>query len=146
REWLQFSELFQVRDPAVTDDRANQLGQPRIGLEKPTALSDAVGLVVELFRKQAVQVGEESRFHQFGMDRRNAVDRVAAYSGKIGHPNVLLAGFFDDRNSFDDALVIRASGPDALQKTLIDFVNDLKMPRQDPLHHGDWPFFKSFGE
>ncbi len=37
RKALQFAELFQIKDPAVADSFRDELGECRVGFEKPAA-------------------------------------------------------------------------------------------------------------
>jgi hypothetical protein len=77
----------------------DQLGQARIALDQPAARRDAVGLVVDAVGIELVQVGEHRLLHQFGVQRRDAVDRVRADEGEIAHAHAALAVLVDQRDA-----------------------------------------------
>ena len=65
-------------------------------------------------------------FEQIGMQSRYAVDREAADDGQIGHANLLLVAFLDQRHP---SLTFDVAGPaagDFDQEAGVDFVDDIQ--------------------
>jgi hypothetical protein len=76
--------------------------------EQPAARRDAVGLVVEFAGIEGVEVGEEMLLEQLGVEGGDAVDRMAADDGEIGHADHLHAAFLDERHA---PLLLGVAGP-----------------------------------
>ena len=91
----QAAQLVQVEPPAVADVLVEQPAQARIGMRQPAPRRDAVGLVVDLAGVELVQAGKDRGLHQFGMQRRHAIDAVRAGKGQVGHPHPALTAFID---------------------------------------------------
>ena len=126
----------------IADLRGDEVGEARVGGLQPAARRDAVGLVVELAGIKCVEVGEEMLLEQLGVERRDAVDRVAADDGEIGHADHLHAALLDERHA---ALLLRIAGIgglDGLEQALVDLENELQVARQDFLEKRDAPFFQ----
>ena len=67
----------------------------------PAAGSHAVGHVAEKLRVDLVEIPQHRLFQKFGVQRGDAVDRVAADRGQVRHAHVPLAAFVDDRQARD---------------------------------------------
>ena len=65
-------------DPGRADARGDEARQARVGVQQPAARRDAVGLVVEPLGPQLVEVGQQVRLEQIGVQLRHAVDAVAS--------------------------------------------------------------------
>ena len=91
------AQLVQVEPPAVADVAVDQPAQPRVGMGQPAPRRDAVGHVGEALGPQAGEVGEDGLDQQLGVQRRDAVDLVAADDGQVGHAHAALARFVDQR-------------------------------------------------
>ena len=65
RKRLQFPELLQVRDPAISDPAGDQVCQSGVTQHHEAPGSHAIGFVAELFRVEFVEVTENISFQQF---------------------------------------------------------------------------------
>ena len=93
-----------------------------------------------------MQVGEHRLLHQFGMQRRNAVDAVGADKGEVAHAHTPLAAFLDQRDAAD-LLVAEAAGRAGFEQHLgVDRVDDLHVARQQALEQRHRPAFQRFGQ
>ena len=63
-------------------------GQAGVALPQPTALGDAVGLVVEPLGEQIVKIRHDRGFQKLGMQLGNAVHRMASDDGQMGHADM----------------------------------------------------------
>jgi hypothetical protein len=73
-EGLELFQLFEVGYPTVAYLGIDKLGESGIGLEKPSALGDAVRFVVELFGVEVVPVLEDVGAQEVGVKLGDAVD------------------------------------------------------------------------
>ncbi len=143
-ELVQQFELIKIRDPVVADRSMNQIGEFRVALHQPAAWRDAVRLVVEAFRPEFVELGQQRLLDKFGVHRRDAVDRMAADDGQVAHAD-LAAGFLvNDRNAPQSLDIARPAVADLLQEAMIDFEDDLQVPRQNAFEQRDRPALQGF--
>ena len=89
---------------------------------------------------------EKLVFDDLAVQGGDAVDAMAADDGQRGHSYAPLAVFFDDRHAAGPLVVVAEALPDLAEETLVDFINDLKMPGQDVAKEGDRPAFQCFGQ
>ena len=68
---------------------SSSCAQARVGQRQEAARRHAVGHVAEPLRPQLVEVFEHTGFQQFGVQRRDTVDGVAADRGQVRHPHAL---------------------------------------------------------
>ena len=94
------TELLQrikVSDPFI--NRANsltdQVRKTRIAAVKPAARRHTVSLVLDLSRIHRVELREDRRFDEFGMQGCNSIDCVRADDREISHANLLIIAFLD---------------------------------------------------
>ena len=64
----------------------------------------------------------------------------------MGHAHVFFRAFFDDRHAASPLVVVAEALTNLAEETLVDFVNDLKMPRQYPAEQADRPALQGFGQ
>ena len=92
----------------------------------PAPRRHAVGLVGELLRPQLGEVVEHVALEQLGVQRRDAVDGVAADAGQVRHAHVALAGFIDERQARDALLVAEEGHAHFVEEARVDLVDDLE--------------------
>ena len=131
---------------SVADLLADQRGEPRIGLAQPAARGHAVGLVVELLRPELGEVAQHALAQQPGVQRGDAVGRAAADDAEVGHPHRLLRLLLDDAHPLEPVEVAGEPGRHLAQEAAVDFVDDLQVPRQEPLEHADRPALQRLGQ
>ena len=131
--------LFEVVFPR----RAQALGQQRrqagIRLLEPAAHGDSVGHIDESIRIQIGKSGEHLLAHEIGMQLRDAVDPMTADDRKMRHAHAAIAAIIDDGQAPAALVIAGVARLDGLQKIAIDQINDLQMPRQQPLEHRHRP-------
>ncbi len=91
-----------------------------------------------------VEIVKHGLLHQVGMHRRYAVDAVGADEGQLPHPHPATAFLVDQRHRGAEVDVARAAHVGQRQMRGIDAVDDLEMPRQQPLEQFDRPGFQRF--
>ena len=118
----------------------------RIAQDHPASRRHAVGDVVESLRIEVVEVAEDAVFEQLGVQRGDAVDRVAADARQVRHADGLLAPLVDQRHPRHPLVVVRIANPDLVEEPAIDFEDDLEMPRQKRAEQRQRPLFERFGQ
>ena len=142
RAWFQLSEPFEVGNPRVADGPGDESGQERIGLHQPAARRDAVRLVVEAFRPEGVEVPGQRRLDEAAVQRRHAVDGMAADDAQVRHAHLFWIPFLDERHPLQTPVVAGPDGGDVCQEAPIDLVDDLQVPRHDALEQGHGPLLE----
>ena len=66
------------------------------------------------------------------MQRRDAIDRMAADTRQVRHAHVTLAALLDQRQPLDALLVTEECHAYLVEETRIDLVDDLEQTRQQP--------------
>ena len=94
-ELFKGAQFREIPMPAVADALRNPAAEARVGVAQPAAGRDPVRLVPETAREELVEVRHQIRLHQFGLQRRHAVDRMAAHNGKVRHPDHPLIALSD---------------------------------------------------
>ncbi len=133
-------------DPARADGFGDQRVQAGIAIGQPATLGDAVGLVVELFRPQFMEIVEQPLLEQIRVQRGHAVHRNAAHDGQIGHAHLLFVAFLDQRHA---ALTVDVAGPatrDLGQEPGVDLVDDVQNARQQLAEQPHRPPLQRFGQ
>ena len=137
------SKLRQLRgvvEEALAQRLHQQLGQMRIGLVKPAAEGDAIGLVADAVGEDLVQVAEHGLLDQFRMQRRHAVDLVRAEEGQMAHAHMAAAVLVDQRHGASS--LPASSRPLARRPSrclALIRIDDLHVARQQPLHQRHRP-------
>jgi hypothetical protein len=67
-----------------------ELAEARIASQEPTSRGDAVGLVVDLAGIESVEIWKEVLSKQFGVQRRDSIDRIAANHRKVAIRTIAL--------------------------------------------------------
>ena len=126
----QLFELIEIADPAVADGFGQQFPQARIAVRKPAPRRHPVGDVVEFFRPELVEIVKQSLLEQAGVQRGNAVDRVAADDTEKGHAHHRMLAAGDDLHARAALVVARPAPFDLGAEPGVDLANDLERPRQ----------------
>ena len=125
RQRFQPTQLIEIGDPTLPDRLRNQRGQAGISFQQPAAGRDTIGLVVELFGPQLVEVRHERAFDQLGVQGRNAVDRVAADNREVCHAYLWVRPFLNQGHPYLPPAVVGPFAGDLFQKPPVDLINDL---------------------
>ena len=144
-ERFEFPEVVQILDPAVANLRRDQFRHGGVRLADPATRSHAVRLVVELFGPQLVEVLEERRLQEVGVEGCHAVHGERTHDGEVGHADHLAVAFFDEAHAGEAGVVARPLHGDHAQEAGVDFVDNLQVTRQELFEQADRPLFKSFG-
>ena len=91
RQRPQLGQLVQSQPPAAADALVEQRCQARVGLRQPAPRRHAVGHVREAVGPQRGEVGEDGLHQQVGVQRRHAVDLVAAHDRQVRHAHAAFA-------------------------------------------------------
>ena len=86
-----------------------------------------------------VEIVEHGLAHQVGMHRRDAVDAMRADEGKLPHPHLAAAALVDQRDRGEEIHVAGRAMLGELEMLRVDAVDDLQIPRQQPLEQLDRP-------
>ena len=120
--------------------------EPRVRLLQPAAHSDAVRHARESVRVELGEVTEDRLLHQLRMQPRHTVDGVAADDGEVGHPHQAAVIFLDERHAAAPLVVVRVARGDFVEQRAVDQVDDLQMPRQQPLEERHGPGLERLGQ
>src|SRR4029078_11311952 len=85
RELVELGEFIEIIEHALADRIADEASKAVIGLEQPAPRRDAVGLVGDAARKGLVQVFEDGRLHELGMESRHAIDLMGPRESELSH-------------------------------------------------------------
>ena len=131
----QLFQLGRVLAETGADVLFQRGGQARVALQQPAAESDAVGLVVELFRVQLIEAVQLGIFQDLGVQRCHAVGGMGEVDVHVGHvhPVVLV----DDGK----ALVLGAGAGQSIQ--LFDNGHQLG---HNGIQIGAGPLFQRLGQ
>ena len=90
-------QRIEVSDPFI--NRANsltdQVRKTRIAAVKPAARRHTVSLVLDLSRIHRVELREDRRFDEFGMQGGYSIDCMRADDREISHANFLIISLLD---------------------------------------------------
>ena len=143
---FQATQFLQIYHPALADGLVEKFAKTWVGQSDEPTGRDAVGLVEEPLRPHFVEVFEDGCLDQFGMHRGDTVDRVAADGRQMGHPDVAVAVFPDQRHPTDARVIAGEPGPHLVEEAAVDLVDDFQVPRQEPLEHVQRPGFQRLGQ
>ena len=62
------------------------------------------------------------------MQRGHAIDPVAPHRGEMGHTDILLTAFIDNRKPGNPLVISGIAETDSVEKSAVDLVDDLQMP------------------
>ena len=80
------------------------------------------------------------------MQGRDAVHRMAADNGQVGHAYHFMVALFNDRKVTKYGTVSGIQGLHLFKETPVDLIDDLDVPRQHKLDQFQRPFFKGLGK
>ena len=87
--------------------------------------------------RELVEVREDRPLHELGVDRRHAVDAVAADDREMRHAQPAVpVGLVDDRHAPQPVDVARIGVAHLLEEPVVDLVDDLQVARQQPARTG----------
>ena len=127
--WHQPGEQVRIPQHAVAQRVHQQLGQAGVGLVQPAAEGDAIGAVDDAAPHGRIQVPERGAAHQVRVQRRHAVDRVAAQEGQVAHPHPAAARLVDEAQGGQQP-VIQAARTLRVQMAGVEQIDDLHVARQ----------------
>ncbi len=142
--WRQVGEAFGLRQesrPYRVDEHLRQSG---VGAVQPAAEGDAVRLVAYPVAIEAMQVGEHGLAHEIGVQRGDAVHRVAADESQVAHAQAAAVRFVDQGQRREQAVRRVVLAMRAFQVLRIQHVDDLHVPRQQPFHQRHRPGLQGF--
>ena len=145
-EGLELAQLVELDDPVRPDALGDERAQGRVREREEPPRRDAVGLVAEALRPHLVEVAKHARLEQLGVQRGDAVDRVAAHRGEMGHADALLAGLADERHACRAGLVAREALAHLVEEARVDLVDDLEVSRQQVVEHRQRPRLERLGQ
>ena len=137
---LQLRDLGQVGDPLVSDVGRYPVSQQRVAVKQETALSDAVGLVIELLRHHLIEVLQLLMLQDLGVQSRHAVYREAGYDSQMSH---LHLSVIDDGHLADLLLIARIFLLDLDHKAAVDLLDDLVYTGKQAGEQLDGPLLQS---
>ena len=145
-ERLEPAQPVQVGQPAVADRVVEQLAQAGVGQRQEPPRRDPVGLVGEPLRPHLVEVLEHALLEQLGVQRGDAVDRVAADGGQVRHPHALAAVLADERHAPQPVVVAGELRAHLVEEAAVDLVDDLEVTRQRLGEHRQRPRLQRLGQ
>ena len=120
----------------------DQCGKLGIRPHEPTAMRDAVRLVVELARRIVVKILERCGFQDTRMDLRNAVDAVPADNRETRHVDYAV---LNDGERTHLVLIVRIAAAHLFKMAAVDLVNNHVDARQERAEHVNAPRLKCLG-
>ena len=135
------AQLIHVLQPAVANFFGVEGGEAGVGQGNPAAGGDAIGDVADFAGEHLMEVLEDGLFHQFRMQRRHAVDGIAAQAGQVRHPHIAMARFVNQRQASQFSRIVEVLNPHLIHKVMVDFVDDFQVAGQHPPKQGKRPFF-----
>ena len=138
-ELLHFGE---VRDPLVSDALRNPVRKQRVRVEQEAALRDAVGLVVELFRRELVEVAKRLLLQNLGVNLRDTVDREGSRTGHECHAHLAVV---DDGHAVFSRLIARELVLDGKQEAAVNLFDNLINTRKQTGEELNGPLLECLG-
>ena len=107
-------------------------------------MGNAIGLVVKFFRKDLKKVRCQRCLDQFGMNSGDPVYRVTSHHRQAGHAHLFGLGLLNDRHSSEALDVPRMGNRNPIQKTPVDFIDNLQVTGKHGLEQGNRPLLQCF--
>ena len=123
-----------------------EFGKPGVAAFHPPSWSDSVRFVLEFLRIHLVEVLEQSVLDQLRMDRSHPIHRMRPNHAQIRHPYLLAIALLHTRQRTQFVHVVRVLVPHHLQEKMVHFVDQLQVPREQPLDQRNVPLFERFRE
>ena len=133
-----------VDEPALADGVVEQCTQTRVGQREEAAGCDAVRLVAEPLGPHLVEVLEDALLEQFGVQRGNTVDRMAADGREMRHPHALSAVLTDQRHPPHPVVVAGELRAYLVEEAAVDLVDDLQVAGKRFAEHVQRPCLQRF--
>ena len=131
----QLLEPIQVDDPAtVAQGLADQLGQFRVGIVDPAARRYAVGDRRDPVGEQSVKLAKHGLLHQLAVQGRDPVDLAGTQKSEIAHAHEPTVALVDQRDVAQERILDVRPAAQVGQDIGVDLVDQLHLPRQQPLH------------
>ena len=129
--------------PAVADRLVDEVRKLGVRGDEPATVRDAVRLVVELLWIIFVEEAQGVALQDVRMDRRDAVDAVAADDREARHVHLPV---LDDRQLAHHLLVVREAPAHLFEMAAVDLLDDHVDARQERTEHVDRPLLQSLGQ
>jgi len=143
---FEFAQARHVLRPAAANRFVDEGRHRRIRQEHEAARCHAVGLVGELFRPHLVEVPQDIRLQQLGVQCRHAIDGEAAGDCQMCHAHIAWPILVDQRHPPKPGIIARKMNSHIVEETLVDLADDLEMPRQHALEQRQPPFLERLGQ
>ncbi len=142
---LQLTQPLEVGDPPLSDGVGDHLRESRIGHSDEATRGDAVRDVGELLRPERREVRQHLVTQQLGVQFGDAVDADRRDRREVCHPHRLrVVG--DDRHPPRAHLVARVCRAHTREELLVDPVDDLQMPGEQPPEQIGRPHLERLGQ
>src|SRR6267154_2922140 len=132
-EFLEPAHLSEIGRPSRADGRIKQAREARIRHQQPSALRHTVGLVAETLWPKLVELRHQSRLHEFAMELRDTIDRVAPDDSEMRHPDLGLVTILYYRDALQAFRIVAPDRGCVGEKAPIDLIDKLQMARNDAL-------------
>ncbi len=99
-------------------------------------------LLLKRSRPELEEIPEEALLQDRRVQRRDAIQRVAAHDGKMRHPKPLLPFLFDQGHAPQTLLIAGPAQGDTLQVPAVDLEGDLHVPGEHPAEKAHRPFLQ----
>ena len=139
-------QLVEVGDPALADCAGNQPRQARIAEHHPASRRHAIGLVLEFLGPQLVEIAQHVGLQQLRVQRRHAIDGMAAHAGQVRHAHIALAALVDQRHARQALLIAQEADAHGVEEARIDLVDDLQVSRQHAAEQVQRPALQRLGQ
>src|SRR5208283_673711 len=128
---LELPEFIRLADPCPTDFLRNEPAQSGIAQQHEAAQCDPIGLIAEFLGHHFVEVTQDFFLEQPRVKFSHPVDGMASDAGQMSHADVPSPRFVDEGHPGYSRLIAWIFVPDLIEKTAVDFVDDLHMPGEE---------------
>jgi hypothetical protein len=84
---------------------------------------------VKFLRPKFIEVVQRCLLKKLGMQFGHPIDGTAADRGKIGHPDIPITAFINQRHPGNPRSVVWILKADFIQQTSVNLINNLQMAR-----------------
>ena len=143
---LKLAQDLHIGDPVGAHMLIKQGRESGIGECNPAPRGHAIGHVGEFFGPELSEFRHQLLTHQVGVERCHTIHVMGANGGEVCHPDRLTPLLINDREFALNRLVTGVTQAHLLQEAAVDFVNQLKVPRQQASKQVEIPFFEGLGK